>query len=78
MSTSLSICSINIFYCFTAGKRVGVGCITHGVSSSTIIPPTAGPDLAVALDVHTHIVCGEFQVWVGVHRFCICLTEQAL
>jgi hypothetical protein len=48
------------------------------VSLSTIIPPTAGPDPAVVLDVHTYIVCREFRVWVGGHRFCICLTEQAL
>jgi hypothetical protein len=32
----------------------------------------------VVLDVHAYIVCGGLQVWVGVHRFCICLTKQAL
>jgi hypothetical protein len=36
------------------------------------------PSVTVALDVHTHIVCGEIRVWVGIHRFCICLTEQTL
>ncbi len=46
MSTSLSICSIIIFYCFTEGKTVGVGWCTHGISSSTIIPLTTGPDPA--------------------------------
>jgi len=45
MSTSLSICSISIFYCFKAGRGLG-GWSTHGVLSSTIIPPTTGPDLA--------------------------------
>jgi hypothetical protein len=41
----------------------------HRVLLSTIISPTAGPDLTVILDIHTYIVCGEVRVWVGIHRF---------
>jgi hypothetical protein len=45
MSTSLSICSISVFYCFKAGRGLD-GWSMHGVLSSTIFPPTTGPDLA--------------------------------
>jgi hypothetical protein len=41
-------------------------------------PPTAGPDPAPSSDVHTYIVYAGLRVWVSVHCFCICPTEQAL
>jgi len=63
---------------FTAsqwGRRVAVGMEHARCVFVDDHPSGRRPWPRVVLDVHTYIVCGGLRVWVGVHRFCICLTK---